>query len=131
MDGDWPVRSATVRDSLRRSSSPDRTLTARGVDCSSRSPVFDAVTTILLVDPNHQLEATLTVAPFESRTRFRRRESVRPHAQAVLAVRKVAEREPTVRVRRGSPVDGPTRPTAALAIRPPVGSSTEPAIAPV
>ena len=60
-----------------------------------------------LGDPDHQPEGDAhRRAARELDALLRRRESVWAHAQAVLAVRKVAEREPTVRVRRGSPVDG-------------------------
>jgi hypothetical protein len=131
-DGDSPAKSSTVFDSLRRSSSADRTLTARGSDCNSCSPVFDAVTTILSATRTTSLKATLTVAPLESRTRCsaganpsgptRRRYSPSGRsANANLPSTSV------VAVR----LTGPARLTAAFAILPPVGSSTEPAIRPV
>ena len=60
-----------------------------------------------LGDQDHQPEGDAHCrAAREPDALLRRCESVWSHPQAVLAVRKVAEREPTVHVRRGSLVDG-------------------------
>ena len=68
-DGARPAISSTVLARARCSSAPDSTLTASGVACRSRSPVFAAVTVIFSKASTQSLSTTATDPAPASRTR--------------------------------------------------------------